>query len=183
MIGIIDYGLGNIKAFLNVYNRLNIPVMVVKNPKDFSNISKIILPGVGAFDHAMNQLNQSGLRDGLETCVHKYSLPVLGICVGMQILAESSEEGVLPGLGWINGKVKKFDIDTIPFETKLPHMGWNTIQPINYNPLIQGMDSMSKFYFSHSFYFQTFEESNIITSTNYGKDFSSSVFKENILGN
>lgn len=182
MIGIVDYGLGNIKAFLNVYNRLNIPAKIVIKPNDLIDISKIVLPGVGAFDHAMTQLNQSGLRDDLERLVFKYSIPVIGICVGMQMLAENSDEGELPGLGWIKGCVKKFDVDFIPYKTKLPHMGWNTIKILNNNELFSGFNSEEKFYFLHSFYFDALNSNNVITSTTYGKEFASSVANKNIYG-
>jgi len=106
MIAIIDYGLGNVKAFYNVYKNLNIPVTIAGQSKDLNNATKIILPGVGAFDHAMGRLNQSGMRELLDKLVLNKHVPVLGICVGMQMSGNSSEEGKLPGLGWIEGEVK-----------------------------------------------------------------------------
>ena len=151
MIGIIDYGLGNIKAFLNVYNRLSISAKVIKVKNDFQDVSKIILPGVGAFDHAMTKLNNSGLRDKLEMLVCSEKIPVLGICVGMQMLSNSSDEGDLPGLGWIDGKVEKFNINDIPYKTKLPHMGWNNVSLKNDNPLMKGLSENSNFYFFLTF--------------------------------
>ncbi len=182
MIGIVNYGLGNIKAFLNVYERLNIPAKVVNSSRDFLDLSKIVLPGVGSFDYAMHQLNRSGLRGELELRVKKFNVPIIGICVGMQMLADSSDEGKLPGLGWIKGKVIKFDTETIPYQTKLPHMGWNTIYPFGNNPLIQNFDIKSKFYFLHSYFFECNNPSDILTKTNYGQEFTSAVSNGNIYG-
>ena len=182
MIGIIDYGLGNIKAFLNVYNRLSISAKVIKVKNDFEGVSKIILPGVGAFDHAMTKLNNSGFRDKLEMLVCSEMTPVLGICVGMQILSNSSDEGGLSGLGWIDGKVEKFNINDIPYKTKLPHMGWNNVSLKNDNPLMKGLSENSKFYFLHSYFFSCRDKSNSLASSFYGKEFTSAVNHENVYG-
>ena len=122
MIVIINYGSGNIRAISNIYEQLNINYKIVNNSLDFpDDASKIILPGVGAFDETMNNLNMSGFRDILDKKVLIEKIPVLGICVGMQILAEDSEEGKLSGLGWIRGKVKKFDLAKLNFIPKIPH--------------------------------------------------------------
>tara|TARA_B110000438_G_scaffold64796_1_gene65319 strand:+ start:7295 stop:7909 length:615 start_codon:yes stop_codon:yes gene_type:complete len=182
MIGIIDYGLGNIKAFSNIYKSLDIKYKIVQKSEELKDITKIILPGVGAFDDAMNKFNESGLRDGVEKMVLNEKKPLLGICVGMQILAESSDEGTEKGLGWINASVKIFDTKTINHDTKLPHMGWNTIdiQPKN-EPLFQDLEQQAKFYFLHSYYFQC-EDSNIIAETEYGEKYTSAVRSDNIYG-
>lgn len=182
MITIIDYGLGNIRAFVNVYERLNIKTKVAHRAEDIKDATKIILPGVGAFDYAMSQLNASGMRDELEKQVLGNKIPVVGICVGMQMLAKSSDEGKLPGLGWIDGEVKIFDTSLIPFKTQLPHMGWNSINPINNCTLLSGFDSLSRFYFLHSYYFVCNNEENIISTTEYGITYASAVNKDNIYG-
>lgn len=182
MITIIDYGLGNIRAFLNVYERLNIPVSIATCADDLKEAEKIILPGVGAFDSAMNKLNQSGMRDALERRVLGDRQPILGICVGMQILAKSSDEGSLPGLGWINGTVNKFDISASSTNFPLPHMGWNTISPSIGNPLLANFDNDSRFYFLHSYYFQCKTPGDTIAVTEYGKQFSSAVNSGNVYG-
>lgn len=182
MIAIIDYGLGNVQAFVNVYERLNIPALVAKNIADLKDASKIIMPGVGAFDQAMSKLNNSGLRDSVEQLVLGDKIPILGICVGMQILARSSEEGKMAGLGWIEGEVKKFDNSRLSLKLPLPHMGWNTIVPDNGNPVLANMSSESRFYFLHSYYFQCRHPKNIIATTGYGTRFSSAVNSENIYG-
>ena len=182
MIGIIDYGLGNIKAFSNIYKSLDIKYKIVQKSEELKDITKIILPGVGAFDDAMNKFNESGLRDGVEKMVLNEKKPLLGICVGMQILAESSDEGTEKGLGWINASVKIFDTKTINHDTKLPHMGWNTIDIQSKNePLFQDLEQQAKFYFLHSYYFQC-EDSNIIAETEYGEKYTSAVRSDNIYG-
>lgn len=178
MIGIINYGLGNIKAFANVYKQLNIPAKLVTRPEELENISKIILPGVGSFDHAMDKLNHSGLRQMLDELVLYKKLPVIGICVGMQMLAHGSEEGSMPGLGWIDGKVLKFRQQNIA----VPHMGWNSIKVALKNDLLKNLESYSKFYFLHSYYFKCQDVDNILASTDYFGEFSCVVRKENIYG-
>jgi len=182
MITIIDYGLGNIRAFVNVYDRLNIKTKIARSAEDIKGATKIILPGVGAFDYAMSQLNASGMREELEKQVINNKIPVIGICVGMQMLAKSSDEGVLPGLGWIDGNVKLFDASTISYKTQLPHMGWNTIEPVNNNALLNGFNNQSRFYFLHSYYFVCNNSADIISKTEYGTMYTSAVNSENIYG-
>jgi imidazole glycerol-phosphate synthase subunit HisH len=182
MITIIDYGLGNIRAFANVYERLNIPVSVANTADDLKDAIKIILPGVGAFDHAMSKLHHSGMRETLDKLVLDHQVPVLGICVGMQILAKSSDEGILPGLAWIDGTVKKFDVSVLNSKTQLPHMGWNTIHPNHGNPLLVNFDNNSRFYFLHSYYFQCNNQNDTIATTEYGIRYTSAVNNKNIFG-
>lgn len=182
MITIINYGLGNINAFANVYKRLNIPVTIATQSKELKSASKIILPGVGAFDHAMTLLQQSGMREFLDELILEKKIPVLGICVGMQIIAKSSDEGELPGLGWIDGVVKKFDASLIKHKTRLPHMGWNTINPVKPTKLLENFTNNSRFYFLHSYYFQCHSDENKIAETEYGLPFTSGVNSDNIYG-
>lgn len=181
MITIIDYGCGNILAFLNVFTRLNIPVVVATKTEEVNNASRIILPGVGAFDFVMQSFNKSGLREAVEKKVLEEKVPVLGVCAGMQILADSSEEGTEKGLSWISGKVRHFDVSRIPGKTKVPHMGWNEISP-NGSVLFKNIESGSRYYFVHSYYFEVADESNSIATSNYGFQFSAAVSKENIYG-
>jgi glutamine amidotransferase len=183
VITIIDYGLGNIKAFSNIYERLNINVKIATKKSDLKGATKIILPGVGAFDYAMSQLNNSGMRDELEKEVISNKVPILGICVGMQMLANSSEEGSLSGLGWINGEVNQFDKNLLKQNLyMLPHMGWNNINEFNKNDLFKNIPNFGRFYFLHSYYFICQNKENIITTTSYGIDFASSVNEKNIYG-
>jgi glutamine amidotransferase len=182
MITIVDYGLGNIKAFVNVYERLNIKTKIAHHADDLITATKIILPGVGAFDYAMSQLNASGMRDELENQVLNNNVPIVGICVGMQMLAKSSDEGKLPGLGWIDGEVKLFDESLIPYKTRLPHMGWNTINLKGANKLLDLLNDNSRFYFLHSYYFNCNSETDIIATTEYGITYSSAINKGNIYG-
>jgi imidazole glycerol-phosphate synthase subunit HisH len=182
MITIIDYGLGNIRAFVNVYNRLNIKTKVASKASDIKGATKIILPGVGAFDYAMSRLNSSGMRDELENQVLGKKIPVVGICVGMQMLAKSSDEGILPGLGWIDAKVKLFDSSLILYKTQLPHMGWNTMTPIKDNKLLNGFNGSSRFYFLHSYYFYCNNNNDIIAKSEYGITYASAVNHDNIYG-
>lgn len=182
MITIIDYGVGNVLAFVNVYNRLNIPVTVAKSADNLRNASRLILPGVGSFDHAMQQFDQSGMRQLVEQLVMRDKLPIIGICVGMQMLAKSSDEGNLPGLGWIDGKVKKFDLSAMPPDTNLPHMGWNDVAPVAEGGLFKGMEKDSRFYFLHSFYFECHQQSNVLAVSDYGGNFSCAVQRDNVFG-
>jgi len=182
MIAIIDYGVGNIRAFINIYKKLDVPIKVAQKAQDLEGATKLILPGVGAFDHAMQQLGESGMRQRLDELVIQNGIPVVGICVGMQMLAHSSDEGKLPGLGWIDASVKKFDESKIKYSTHLPHMGWNDITPIKNNPLLSQLENDAKFYFLHSYYFQCNNDEDSIATTDYGIEFSCAVNRGNIYG-
>ena len=182
MITIIDYGVGNIFAFQNVYKRLNIPTKIAKTQQDLADAKKLILPGVGSFDYAMSQLNASGMREKLDELVLEKKVPVIGICVGMQMMGNRSDEGKLEGLKWIDSDILKFDEKLIHQRTKLPHMGWNDVAPINNHPLFIGLEKDAIFYFLHSFYFRCKNETESIAVSNYGISFSSAVHRENIYG-
>jgi len=182
MIAIVDYGLGNIRAFANIYKKMDVPFLVTAQAGDLAKATKIVIPGVGAFDQAMELLEKSGMRRILDELVLDRHCPVLGICVGMQILARSSEEGTLPGLGWIDGEVKKFDALTLNHRTRLPHMGWNDIQPTTKTTLFQGLEINARFYFLHSYYFRCFQEENILAVSDYGGHFACAVNSKNIYG-
>lgn len=183
MITIVNYGLGNIKAFANIYKRLDMPFKIAQTAAELSSASKIILPGVGAFDHAMKALEQSGMRPTLEHLALECSIPVLGVCVGMQMLAKSSEEGHLPGLGWIDGTVKKFDIAKLGPNEPLPHMGWNNISKvITTHTLFNELPNETYFYFLHSYYFVCHNSNNILATTHYGENFNCVINTGNIYG-
>lgn len=182
MIGIINYGLGNINAFANIYNRLGIPFIIAAKAGDLRMATKIILPGVGSFDHAMRLLEKSDMRQSLDDIALNRRLPVLGVCIGMQMMAHSSEEGVLPGLGWIAGEVKKFDSSKLFSATHLPHMGWNNVQPVMKHILLNNIDAVSSFYFLHSYYFYCQKSEEVLATTDYGGPFASAVHSGNIFG-
>lgn len=184
MIAIIDYGLGNIKAFCNIYNKLNIQYCVVNTVVELKQASKIILPGVGAFDHAMSALNNSGLRETLDELVLDRGVPVLGVCVGMQMMANSSEEGESEGLNWIPGVVKKFayENDDLARKYPLPHMGWNSIFIDGSDSIICGLEKEPRYYFLHSYYYECENPDNSISTSEYGMKFSCIVKRGNICG-
>ena len=183
MIAILDIGMGNVKAFSDVYKKLNIPSVIVKQAEGLNNASKVILPGVGAFDHAMQRLEKSGMRQILDQMVLQRHVPVLGICVGMQMLAGSSEEGSLPGLGWIDGEVKRFNSLSTGHSLRVPHIGWNNIIPSNkHNDLLQGLDIDARFYFLHSYYFHCCRSEDVIAVTDYGEKFACAVNRGNVFG-
>jgi glutamine amidotransferase len=182
MITIVDYGLGNIQAFLNVYKRLNIEAKTAQTADDLRKATKVILPGVGHFDHAMRRLNESGMGETLDDLALNKSVPVLGVCVGMQMLAHSSEEGELPGLGWIDGRVRGFASWEGAGGLPLPHMGWNDVRPTAVNPLFDRLESDARFYFLHSFFFECAKPDDALAMSRYGSDFSSAVSSRNIYG-
>lgn len=182
MIAIVDYGLGNILAFSNMYKRLNIEARVARVADDLTGADRIILPGVGAFDHAMELLEASGMRERLDHLVLNDKVPVLGICVGMQILAKASDEGQRAGLGWIDGRVRAFKALPAANELALPHMGWNDAAPVADMPLFRQMKDDARFYFLHSFYFECANEDSVGATARYGIDFSCAVRSGNIYG-
>ncbi len=182
MITIIDYGVGNIHAFVNMYRRLDVPVTVARNISELQGARKLLLPGVGHFDHAMNELNKSGMRNLLDKLVMEQEVPVMGICVGMQMMGNSSEEGELEGLGWIGGTVKRMDESLIPHRTKLPHMGWNEVFPTRTHPLLEGLEKEALFYFLHSYHFVCNDNSHILATSDYGDTFTCATQRKNIHG-
>lgn len=182
MITIVDYGLGNIRAFINVYDRLNIPVKTASDCDELMKATKVILPGVGSFDNAMMRLERSGMKGLLTEMALVKNVPVLGVCVGMQMLATSSEEGVLPGLGWIEGEVKKIRTDRLGHAVRVPHMGWNTVRPVNDRGLFQGFDHNARFYFLHSYYFHSRKKEAVIATTDYDREYACAVGSGNIYG-
>lgn len=182
MITIVNYGLGNIQAIANIYKRLNIPTRIAASAEELAEAQKIILPGVGAFDWAMRGLEQSGMRERLDDLVLGKERLVLGICVGMQMMAKRSDEGVLEGLGWIDAEVRKFDEACFTHKTHLPHMGWNDVAPLRDGGLFRGLESGGRFYFLHSYYFASRQETDVLAITDYNGPYASSVRSGNVYG-
>lgn len=184
MIRIVDYGLGNILAFVNLCKRAGIEISVARTAEELATASRIILPGVGSFDHAIDLLEQSGMRGTLDDLVLNKKIPVLGVCVGMQILAERSDEGRRQGLGWIKGEVKSLKSAQAASNHRLPlpHMGWNDVIPTPGHPLFRGMETDARFYFLHSFYFKCDNPDNAAAVCDYGIEFACAVSAGHIHG-
>lgn len=179
MVGIINYGCGNISSFINFFEYHKISYKIVEKDIDMTFCKKLILPGVGSFDRAVSQLVSKGLWDPLNDLVLNKDIPILGICVGMQIMTKGSEEGVKEGLGWFNTVVKKIPTAVLP----LPHMGWNSLEIVKQNKLLYGIGSKDYFYFIHSFaILENIDNEHIVALTNYEIDFVSVINRKNIYG-
>lgn len=179
MIKIINYGLGNVSSFLNVYKSLNIECGLATCEEDLKSATHIILPGVGSFDFAMDLFLKSGLKSKVESLIFEKNVPLLGICVGMQILGDESEEGEKDGLGWIPGKIKKIK-DTSKNNLPLPHMGWNDLSKIKNKQLFKDINLNKGFYFLHSYFFDSGQYA--IASCSYPNEFCCAIQNENIYG-
>ncbi len=182
MIKILAYGSGNVKAISNIFKRLNIPCSVAEKKEDLDGASKLVLPGVGAFDQSMNLFRESGMLDGANRMVVEQGVPVIGVCVGMQMMADYSEEGSAKGLGWIKGQVKKMDTSKLTQKPALPHMGWNTIRPKVDHDVLNGVDAERGFYFLHSYCFHCQNPTDVLATSDYGGEFPSAVYSDNIFG-
>ncbi len=182
MIAIVDYGSGNIAAIADIFKRLKVPHIITADHAQLRNADRYILPGVGAFDTTMRTLHDSGLLGVLNEEVHGRGKKIMGICVGMQILGDSSDEGNLPGLGWIPGRIRRINTNTLNIPPKLPHMGWNSIKTIGISPLFEGVDVEQGFYFLHSYFFDAARKQDVIATTSYGTDLPCGVANGNVYG-
>lgn len=182
MVGIVDYGSGNIYAIANIYKRLNIDHIISGDTNELKLATHLLLPGVGAFDETMRILNSSGLKGFLDEMVIEKQKPVMGICVGMQLLAEGSEEGDLEGFGWIKGCVKKFDASLLKEKPHLPHLGWNTVETKKQHAIFNDINYHKGFYFLHSYYFECVKNEDILGLTNYGITYASAINHNNVFG-
>lgn len=182
MIAIVDYGLGNVQAFANIYKRLNIAATLASTAESLMQADHIILPGVGSFDWAMQCLERAGLRQALDQQVLDRKVPILGICVGMQMMARNSEEGNEPGLGWIDAEIRRFALTPDNPRLILPHMGWNDVEPVHPSPLLNGLETEARFYFLHSYYFAPVKKDNVIATADYGGAFACGVQADNCYG-
>jgi imidazole glycerol-phosphate synthase subunit HisH len=180
MVTIVDYGMGNLGSIQHMFKRIKVASEVTGDKEKIAAAKKILLPGVGAFDAAMEKINEIGLREILNYKAKEEKIPVLGICLGMQLLTQSSEEGILPGLGWLDARTIKFNLQDASL--KVPHMGWNLVHPVRKSPLIAELPEEPRFYFVHSFHVQCSNSEDVLTTTNYGKPFHSIVQHGNIFG-
>lgn len=178
MIVIIDYDMGNVGSIKNMLKRLGYDAEITSDIESIKNAKKIILPGVGAFDVGMKNLISRGLLEVLTEKVLIDKIPILGICLGMQLMTKRSDEGTLSGLGWVDAETLKFQSKIL----KVPHMGWNEVKVEQISPLFPSKMEYNRFYFVHSYYVRCFCEENIATTTEYGDRFVSSFVKENIFG-
>jgi len=182
MIVVIDYGMGNSGSVVNMLKRTGQEVIFTSTVADIKKASKIILPGVGAFDNGIENLQKLGLLNALNERVVVDKIPILGICLGMQLFGRQSEEGKRAGFGWLDAQTVRFTQDDIPLRCKIPHMGWNGITVRQDSPLFTNLDEEKRFYFVHSYHMQCNDSADILTRTNYGIEFTSAVCRGNILG-
>ena len=181
MIAIINYGMGNIGSIKKKMNRIGVKSIITSNAEEIRGSNKIILPGVGHFAKAVSEIKNRGLWDLLSEQVLVEKKVVLGICLGMQLMAKRSEEGDAEGFGWFDAKVIRFKVsDTTRY--KIPHIGWNTTNLVKDSPLYKNIDSNSEFYFVHSYHIQCNNLNDILSETIYDYPFTSAIQKENIFG-
>jgi len=182
MIAIIDYGMGNISSIKNMLSKIKVNSIITNNINEILSSNAIILPGVGSFDAAMKNLGDLDIIPSLKQMIIDEGKPVLGICLGMQLMTKKSEEGQLPGLGYIDGEVKNFSGIDEKLNMKIPHMGWNSIVKKQDSPLFSGLEIRSRFYFVHSYHVICNSMENVLTETTYGYAFHSSFQHKNIVG-
>lgn len=179
MIVIVDYGMGNLGSIVNMFKKIGAKAVISGDPEVIATAPKLLLPGVGSFDRAMERIHALDLKSLLDEQALVVKKPILGICLGMQLLTRGSEEGKLPGLGWVAA-------DTVRFPSmpglRIPHMGWNVVQPATPSLLTQNLPVESRFYFVHSYHVRVDEEHKSILKCQYGVSFDAAVQKENIYG-
>jgi glutamine amidotransferase len=181
MIVIVNYGAGNLGSMLNMFKKIGQEAVLGNTVEDIEKADKIILPGVGSFDAGMEKLNSSGLKEILNYKVLERKTPILGVCLGLQLMTNKSEEGVLNGLGWIDAETKKFRLDSNQY--KIPHMGWSEVKIEKKSKLFDGMEEKdNRFYFVHSYHLVCNSAEDILVSTHFGYDFTSGAEWNNILG-
>lgn len=180
MIVIVDYRMGNLGSIRNMFKKIGVAANVSSDADAIDRADKLILPGVGSFDNGMANLKEMGLEDVLTRRVVTQKVPVLGICLGMQLMTAGSEEGTLPGLGWVDARTIRFRHGDAGW--KIPHMGWNVLEPKKTDSLFAGMYEYPRFYFVHSYHVVCSDADDVLATTSYGYDFVSAFGKGNIFG-
>tara|TARA_B100001059_G_C17798713_1_gene564773 strand:+ start:604 stop:1212 length:609 start_codon:yes stop_codon:yes gene_type:complete len=180
MIKIVDYGMGNLGSIFNMFKRIGVTSMITSDLEEIKSAKKLLLPGVGSFDKAMEKINNSGIKEVLDQKVLVEKTPILGVCLGMQLLTNSSEEGKEKGLGYINASGKKFVFNDN--KIKVPHMGWNIVKKAMPSLLTHDFEEESRFYFVHSYFVEVENQENSIFKTTYGLEFDSAIQHKNIYG-
>jgi imidazole glycerol-phosphate synthase subunit HisH len=181
MIAIVDYGVGNLSSITNMFKKVGVQATITSSAAQIRDASKIILPGMGAFDNCMRLYHESGIGQVVSEKVLRDKVPFLGICVGLQMLMSSSQEGALPGLGWINGETVRFNSVQMTEKQKIPNMGWLDIHPKKLSPLMDGLED-ARFYFAHSYHVKESESSDALATAHYGYDFTVAIERDNIMG-
>lgn len=180
-VGILNYGVGNIGSLVNMFRKLDVETQLVSTADEMPGLSQLVLPGVGAFDHAMGALEKSELVEPLRAYVDS-GKDLLGICLGMQLLMDSSEEGGVGGLGFIAGVARRFQATEASPDLRVPHMGWNGLLPAKESRVFAELHDKNRFYFAHSYFVDCAAESNVLATTTYGNSFASMVVRENVVG-
>ena len=182
MIAIVDYGMCNVGSIRNMLLRIGAPSVITSDAQEIREADKLILPGVGAFDNAMSSLQRLDLVSVLQERVIEAETPILGICLGMQLMTNRSEEGEMEGLGWIDAETVRFRFPSEHAGLRLPHMGWNTISVRTSSPLLDDLHDESRFYFVHTYHVRSRRDSSVLAATTYGIEFHSAVIRNNIVG-
>jgi len=180
MISIIDYGVGNVASVLNMVKHVGGEANIISSPQDLESATKLIFPGIGSFDYAVQCLQNNNWINALNSTVLERKIPILGICLGMQLMCKYSEEGILTGLGWIDAQVKRFTAGQE--KLKIPHMGWNHVEVVSDNPLVINEEPNQRFYFVHSYYVECNTENDVILKSRYGINFVAGFQHKNIFG-
>src|ERR1035437_3074912 len=181
MIAIINYGLGNLTSILNMHTRLGIEAEITSDFKKIETADRLILPGVGHFKKGMENLINSGLKEHLEMLVLQYKKPILGICLGAQLMTKHSEEGDADGFGWVDAETIRFNQERLG-ELKVPHMGWQDITIKKLNPLLEKLPDNPRFYHVHSYHFSFLDNTEVSATAYYGYEFVCAFNKNNIYG-
>jgi len=182
MISIVDFGIGNLGSVSNMLNYIGAPNKIISSSDEILAATKLILPGVGNWDHGSTKIQQSGLKSALDEAVLISRVPILGICLGMQLLTERSEEGILPGLGWIPGSVVKFRSAVTKKGLRIPHMGWNMVRVVKQSALTDQLAEDARFYFVHSYHMECNDSDDVLMVASHGYEFTCAVQRDNIWG-